>query len=280
MPSDGLKRRKRIMKSTFVLAQVASAGPAEENLKKAEAAILEAVSLYRPDVMVFPENFMSVWPPKTPQETRLAEAQPTDGPFVKGMCRLAAEHGIWLIFGMSEACEDPEDHRTYNTTVIADASGTVVATYRKTHLYDAFSYTESDHIKAGDRMFEPIDTPFGRLGLAVCYEIRFPELTRYQKNCGAEILVVPMAWAAGRMKSDHYHTMLRARAIENTYYVLACDQCGKATIGESVAYDPMGTAVAAAGLTETLLPVYIDTDSITRVSQDLPSYQNRRTDLY
>jgi len=263
------------MKGKFVLVQMASVPEPEENLKKISAFVKEAVETHRPDLLMFPEYCMSVVQPGM-----IRPAETLDGPFVSGLRELAKTYGVWIVFGMSEQTADSGDSRFYNTTVVLDASGEIVTTYRKTHLYDAFHHRESDATKPGDRLFEPIETPFGKLGLMVCYEVRFPEIARAQKARGAEIILMPTAWAAGKLKSQHYNTLIRARAIENTVFILACDQCHLGAIGESMAVDPMGTALAAAGGEETLVPVQIDTAQIEAVSQILPLYQNRRTELY
>lgn len=263
------------MKGTFVLVQMASVPEPEENLKKISAFVKDAAETYRPDLLIFPEYCMSVTQPGT-----APPAETLDGPFVSGLRDLAKTYGVWIVFGMHERTEDPADSRSYNTIVVVDASGEIVTTYRKTHLYDAFHHRESDATKPGDQLFTPIETPFGKLGLMVCYEVRFPEIARSQKAQGAEIILMPTAWAAGKLKSHHYNTLIQARAIENTLFVLACDQCHPGAIGESIAVDPMGTTLAAAGGEETLVAVRIDTAQIDAVSRILPSYQNRRTELY
>lgn len=266
--------------STFVLAQMASDGLPERNLEKAQKAVAKAAGLYHPDVIVFPELYMSFFPVGTSREITLSTAQPLDGPFVTGMRKLAKEYGVWVIFGMNEAVEDPADPRSYNTTVVVNAEGELVSHYRKTHLYDAFGYQESDTNKPGGQLFEPIDTPFGRLGLFVCYEVRFPEVARYQRSKGADIIVMPTAWAAGKLKSLHFRTLVTARAIENTVYMLACNQCGAGSTGESVAVDPMGVPAASAGEAEDLVPVHVDLDRIEAVRARLPAYKDRRPELY
>ena len=156
----------------------------------------------------------------------------------------------------------------------------MVATYRKTHLYDAFGYKESDTNKPGDKFFEPIDTPFGRIGLFVCYEVRFPEVARYQRSKGADIIIMPTAWAEGKLKSQQFHTLIDARAIENTVYMVACDLCGAGSLGESCVVDPMGVNIALAGENEQLLAAVIDTDRIEEVRKKLPAYKDRRPELY
>jgi predicted amidohydrolase len=271
---------KIIMKSIFVLAQLASDGIPEVNLNKAKDVINNACEFYHADVVVFPECFMSFFPSGTENSIKLSTAQTLDGPFVTEMCKQAKKHKVWLIFGMNETIEDPNDHRNYNTTVIINSEGEIVSSYRKTHLYDAFGYKESDSNKPGEKLFEPIDTPFGRIGLFVCYEVRFPEVARYQRSKGADIIIMPTAWIAGKLKSHHFRTLITARAIENTVYMLACDQCGPDTIGESVVVDPMGVPVVSAGESEELLVAYIDTKRVEDVRKKLPAYKDRRPELY
>ena len=195
------------MKSKFVLAQVSSSGDVAANLEKAKKMMARAYEEHHPDVMVFPEVFMAHFPVGTPKETILAACEPLDGPFVTGLREEAKKYGMWVICGMSEKVEDPSDPRKYNTTVVINSEGELVGSYRKTHLYDAFGYKESDANKPGDKFFEPIDTPFGKIGLFVCYEVRFPEVARYQRSKGADIglsleykginwYISPLFWAS------------------------------------------------------------------------------------
>ena len=268
------------MKGKFVLAQVASAGDPAANLEKARSVVRRAHEAYHPDLLLFPEMFMSLFPVGTDRETILSTAQPLDGPFVAEMRALAAQYGMWIVFGMNETVEDPGDLRNYNTIVVLDDRGGLVSYYRKTHLYDAFGCRESDFKKPGDRFFEPIDTPFGRIGLFTCYEVRFPEVARDQRAKGADILLMPTAWVAGKLKSLHFRTLITARALENGVYVLACDQCNVDSIGESVAADPMGVPIACAGESEELIAVCTDTERIRAVRREVASFDQRRPDLY
>ena len=124
---------------------------------------------------------------------------------------------------------------------------------------------------ASDAYFKPIETPFGRLGIFVCYELRYPEVARALTKAGAEILVMPTAWVKGPKKSEQFRTLLQARAIENATYVLACDQCGEDCIGESLAVDPTGQVIAAAGVDEELICVTIDSDFEKTTREAVPS---------
>lgn len=268
------------MESLFVMAQVAPTEYPKDNLEKADSLVKEVAEKYHPGMIIFPETFMSRFPAGTDIATANAVAEPLDGEFVQGMKKLAADHDVWLTFGMKETIEDPADHRCYNTVVMVNNKGEIVQTYRKTHLYDAFGYKESNEYKAGDKFFEPVDTPFGKLGLFVCYEVRFPEVARYQKAKGAEIVIMPTAWFKGDLKSHQFRTLITSRALENTFFVFACDQCGGTAMGESVAVDPMGVAFAAGNEREELIPVYVDTDRIKEVESKLPSFKDRRPALY
>lgn len=268
------------MQSTFVLAQLEALPLPEDNLKKARKAVSEAVERFHPDFMVFPEIFMSQYPARTARKVILSAGESLDGPFVAGMQQLARENHLWMVFGMWEKVEDDADDRNYNTTVMVNDQGEIVQTYRKTHLYDAFGARESENVKPGDSFFDPVDTPFGRIGLFVCYEIRFPEVAREQAARGADILLVPTAWVKGSLKSLHLKALATARAIENTVYLLACNQCGSIYIGESIAVDPMGVSVSCGGEQEALIPVFIDTDRVDEVRKKLPSFKDRRPELY
>ena len=251
--------------STFVLAQMASDGYPDHNLEEARKAMAEAQK-YEPDMVIFPELFMSEFP--------------LDGPFVTEMRALAKQYGTWVVFGMNEIVDDPDDDRNYNTSVVVNSEGEIVTHYHKTHLYDAFGSKESDKIKPGDQLFEPIDTPFGRIGLFVCYEVRFPEVARDQRAKGADIIIMPTAWVCGKMKSLHFRSLITARAIENTVYMLACDQANDKSIGESVVVDPMGVPVASAGGEKQLLVARVSLDRVDAVRKKLPAYKDRRPELY
>lgn len=268
------------MKSTFVMAQLQALPDPKDNLEKAEQAIKDAKAQYNPDFMVFPERFMFQYPEGTDRKTILSASQPINGPFVTAMRKLAKEYGVWMVFGMNETVHDDNDDRNYNTSVMVDNNGEIKGTYRKTHLYDAFGHQESADTKPGNELFNPVMTPFGKIGMFLCYEIRFPEVARDQTAKGADIIIMPAAWAKGDLKSLHFKTLITSRAVENTVYVLACDQCGPSYLGESIAIDPMGVSVGGGSEEEELIPVRIDTDRIKSVRKKLPSFKNRRPDVY
>ena len=243
------------MKSTIVLAQLSPLSDIEENVKKAEAAVREACSGQQADMIVFPESFMIRVPEHSDVKKENDFAQRLDGLFVQAMRKLAEQYGIWMVFGMREQPEgsilpqgDQEGTgRVFNTTVLLDSRGEIVSVYRKTHLYDAFGFRESDQYLAGDSLFTPVDTPFGKIAVFVCYELRFPEIARRMALEGAQIILVPAAWYQGPSKKEQFQMLARTRALENTVFLLACNQCGGGTTGGSLAADPMGRIMAEAG---------------------------------
>ncbi|SFE51974.1 Predicted amidohydrolase [Paenibacillus algorifonticola] len=264
----------------IVMAQFGSSSSKQENLDKAEKALQEATSLHQADLVVFPEAFMSFYQIGTPRERKLEDAEPLEGHFVTTMQSLAKRYGVWVIFGTRETTEDSEDDRVYNSTVIIDADGQITGHYRKTHLYDAFGAQESRDIKPGTALFEPIDTPFGKLGLFVCYELRFPEIARYQALHGADVIIVPSGWVRGPVKERHWENLVTTRALENTAYVVAVNQVNEFYIGQSLIVDPMGVVVARGAETETLIPYRIDLERVHEVRTKLPSHIHRQAHLY
>lgn len=164
-------------------------------------------------------------------------AQPLDGPFVSALAAASLEYGITIAAGTF--VPDPDSDRVHNTLVIMTAGG-VTAAYRKIHLYDAFSFVESDSVAPGQAGPPVIDIDGVPVGFATCYDLRFPELFRVLQSGGAQVLALASAWVKGPLKEEHWLTLLRARAIENTCYVVAADQSGRAGIGRSAAFDPFG----------------------------------------
>ncbi|QIX25259.1 carbon-nitrogen hydrolase family protein [Nocardioides sp. JQ2195] len=226
-------------------------------------------------LVVLPEAFARDF--GKPGEDIAAFAEPQDGPFGTAVAA-AASPGRTIVAGMFETAADPE--RPFNTLVVR---GAATAAYRKIHLYDSFGYKESDRLTAGE--WEPVvvDVDGFRLGLMTCYDLRFPELARALVDRGADALVVPAAWVPGRSeqeharKVDHWRTLARARAIENTTYVLACGQAAPRYTGHSLVVDPLGGVVAEAGPEPTVLAATLSRAAIDEARATNPSLANRRT---
>jgi predicted amidohydrolase len=203
-----------------------------------------------PDLIVCPEAAMADFgKPDTPLGPL---AEPLDGPFVQALGGLAKELGATIVAGMFEAAgpnSDPDPDRVYNTLVALGPTGELAGRYRKLHLYDAFGYRESDRLVPGVPADPPVVVPVAghNVALLTCYDLRFPELSRLLAGAGADVLAIPAAWMRGPLKEDHWTTLVRARAIENTCYVAAAAQSGPAYSGRSMLVDPFGVQVAALG---------------------------------
>jgi len=194
--------------------------------------------------------------------------------FVQQLSLLAAELGIAVVAG---GYESSGEERPYNTLVLIDSTGRIVDTYRKLHLYDAFSYSESTRIKPGDGGVKVVDLGGIRVGLMTCYDIRFPELARALTDQGADLLAVPAAWFKGEHKIEHWETLLKARAIENTVWVAAAGTSSRHTVGHSAILDPMGVPQAfLEDEPEAVVTAEVTRKRIDDVREFLPVLKNRR----
>lgn len=225
---------------TIALAQFASGEDKQANLR-AIRDYAQNASQNGASMLFFPEY--SMFCTKMNRRSRNAQAaEPLSGPFVTALSQIAQEYGLWLAAGLYEQT----DGLPHNTVVVLDKDGVLRGVHRKTRLYDAFGYRESDECRAGDAPFVPIDTPVGRLGIITCFELRFPALAAAQRAAGADVLFVPAGWAVGANKVLHWRTLLCARAIENGMTVLGADQYApNRFIGHSAAFAPDGTTLGA-----------------------------------
>jgi deaminated glutathione amidase len=154
--------------------------------------------------------------------------------------------------------------------------GGAVADYRKIHLYDSFGYRESDVLAAGKLTPVTFELAGFTVGVMTCYDLRFPELGRRLVDAGADVLVVPSAWVAGPRKVEHWTTLLRARAIENTVYVVGVGQPGPRYTGHSMVVDPLGDVVASTGDGPAVVRAELDPAAVLRARETNPSLANRR----
>lgn len=201
-------------------------------------------------------------------------AEPAGGPFGAALVEASERFGLTIAAG--SFVPDPESGRVHNTLLVA-AGGELIATYRKIHLYDAFSYLESDTIAPGSEPPPIIEVQGVKVGLATCYDLRFPELFRVLQQQGAEVLAIASAWVRGPVKEEHWMTLLRARAIENTCYVVAADQIGKAGIGRSTAFDPFGLQLLDLGTADPGYGVVeVQRSRVAEVRRTLPVVQHAR----
>lgn len=265
----------------FKLALAQCGYPQDEDVLAQVEAHAAAAQQAGAQILAFPENLMA---PRNLTVDEVAQiAEPLDGPFVRGIATIAANHELWIVFTMYE--HNPSG-RPYNTAALMSSNGTIVGSYHKCHLYDAHGVYESDRTSAGDRFAAPIATSFGKIGLGICYDLRFPELTRSLAVAGADLILFPAAWHDGLHKEEHWQTLLRARAIENECYVAGICHAGRRYVELSMVAGPLGTTLEAKTLTpivgsdDRLFVTEIDPSAITAARDAMPIFQHRRPELY
>jgi len=261
------------------LGQLPISSTPQVNLDRVRAAAASAAT-QGADLAVFPEGTQA----RFSADLR-ALAEPLDGPFCRGLAEAAASAGLAIVASLFEPAPDG---RVYNTTVGYEADGSLAAVYRKIHLFDALGHRESDTVAPGDEVV--IATLAGlRIGFMTCYDVRFPELARALAAGGADLLVLPSAWAAGTFKEEHWVTLVRARAIENTIWVAAAGQVpdpaepptrAPTGIGRSLLVDPMGVVRLDLGPSEGVGTGEVDMEQTARVRAVLPSLAGRRSDIW
>lgn len=269
------------------LIQMISGREREINLAKARE-LLQKASAAGARIAILPENFACF---HSASMRRLAEEEDTSaGPVRQFLAEQARQLGLWIIAGSMPMVVRPDGTpvpapRVRSTCWVVDDQGREVGRYDKVHLFDAEvgdsqgRYCESDTFEPGTDAV-CVDTPAGRLGLSICYDLRFPELYRRLVEAGAEWIVVPSAftWRTGQA---HWETLLRARAIEDQVWVCAPNQGGehdpkRRTWGHSMVVDPWGTVVAGCEEGEQVLIAKLDLDRVAETRRAMPSLQNRR----
>jgi predicted amidohydrolase len=249
------------------LVQRASAlDPAQNLASLDELAALDGGT----DLVVLPEAFARDFGEAGSDLAPYAET--LDGPFASRIRSLGAESGAAWLAGMFETAEDRA--RPLNTLALGHDGG--LTAYRKIHLYDSFGYHESRTISPGPVEPTVVDLHGFPVGLMTCYDLRFPELTRSLAEQGAEAVVVPAAWVAGNRKVEHWRTLLRARAIENTVWMVGVGQPGPRYTGHSLVVAPDGDVVVEAGEDEAVLDAVLDREAVAAVRRTNPSLANRR----
>lgn len=224
------------------------------------------------ELIIFPEESMFSIGQVEGDFTAAVDGQWTT--FVRELSLLAAGLGIAIIAG---GYESSGEDRPYNTVLAVDGSGGIAGTYRKLHLYDAFSFQESERIKPGGQGLGIVDIGGFKVGIMTCYDLRFPELARALAVAGVDVLSVSAAWFKGEYKVEHWETLLKARAIENTCWVVAAGTSSSHCIGHSTIVDPLGVAVAA--LTddaEATATAELTHQRLKDVREILPVLDNRR----
>jgi predicted amidohydrolase len=250
-------------------AQFTASTDWRENLDTAAALVREAAA-DRVDLLVLPEGVLARF---VEEKARIREnAQPLDGPFVTQLAGATRGLDITVVVGIHET--SPTE-KPYNTLVVL-RDGEVLEVYRKLHLYDAFSMFESDNVTPADVVPPLVDVRGFKVGLMTCYDVRFPELARLLTLDGADVLVLPAAWVRGPLKEHHWQTLVTARALDNTVYVVASGESGPRNIGQSMIVDPLGVPLAQAGEEPTTISAVISQQRLADARNRLPVLLNRR----
>ncbi|XP_023747138.1 deaminated glutathione amidase, chloroplastic/cytosolic [Lactuca sativa] len=263
-------------------AQMTSINDLAANYATCSRLVKEAASAGA-KLLCFPENFSFVGA-KDGESLKIAE--PLDGPVMKGYCALAKESSMWLSLGGFQE-RGSDDAHLCNTHVLIDDAGNIRSTYRKMHLFDVdvpggAVYKESSFTEAGKEIIA-IDSPFGILGLTVCYDLRFPEVYQQLRfHHGAQVLLVPAAFTKVTGEA-HWEVLLRARAIETQCYVIAAAQGGKhsekrESFGDTLIIDPWGSVIGRLPdkVSTGITVADIDFSLIESVRRKMPISQHRK----
>jgi len=267
--------------SVVAAIQMASGPNVKANLEEAEKLIKTAVQ-QDAELIVLPENF-AIMGLTEMDKVAIAETA-GEGPIQQFLSQQASKHGVWIVGGTIPV-EASVTGKVYSASLLYNDSGDMIARYDKIHLFDVLledsneSYTESETIESGDDVVV-VDTPFGKLGMAVCYDLRFPELFRAMADVGMEICVLPSAFTnlTGRA---HWESLLRARAIENLCYMVAPDQGGyhkngRETYGDSMIIDPWGIVLNRLPHGTGVVVSDIDLEKLRKTRQNFPALQHKR----
>lgn len=267
--------------------QLSSQDDVVNNLERARSLVGEA-SRAGAELVALPENFAFMGEEVQKRELAESTEEGRKGRITTAITAAAREHGVWIVAGgMPELSDDPK--RPYNTSLLVAPDGRVVARYRKIHLFDVdlpdgTKLLESGATCAGN---EPVTAslPLGSsghvtLGMTICYDLRFPELYRKLVDLGSRIVTVPAAFTLTTGK-DHWHVLLRARAIENQVFIVAPAQHGRhprgrTTYGKSLIVDPWGDVLAQCGEGEGFALARLDFAAQDKVRTSLPCLTHRR----
>jgi len=233
-------------------------------------------------LIVLPENF-AIMGMKETDKVKIKESQ-GKGPIQKFLADQAKKHKIWLVGG-TIPLEAMDGNKVRAACLVYSDKGEIIARYDKTHLFDVHiyqsgeRYNESETIEPGDKVVV-VDTPFGKLGLAVCYDLRFPELFRSMADQGAEIIALPSAFTAVTGKA-HWEVLIRARAIENLSYIIAAAQGGyhlngRESYGDSMIVDHWGQILDRLSNGSGYVIAQYDRDQIRKVRKNFPVLEHRK----
>jgi deaminated glutathione amidase len=258
--------------------QMTSTADRARNMETAVRLVNQAADLGA-RLVGLPENFAFMGR----EEERISQAETLEGPTLTALREVARARGVWILAGSIAEKVDLPGH-TANTSALLAADGSIAAAYRKIHLFDVnipdgARYAESESVVPGTEVVVA-GTPLGRMGLSVCYDLRFPELYRKLSEQGADVIFIPAAFTLYTGK-DHWEVLVRARAIENLAWVVAPAQVGRhsanrITFGNAMIVDAWGTVLARCPDGEGVCVAPFDRARLERARRELPALQHRR----
>jgi len=286
---------------TIALIQLGGiTGDKEHNIRHAREMIAKAANGNggkKPNLIVLPECFNSPYGanhfPQYAEHIGFKPGQAYDvsiskSPSVKMLSAMAKETGAWLLGGSIPERDESDGEKLYNTATVYDPQGNLVTIHRKVHLFDIdipgkIRFKESETLSGGNTL-NSFDTEFARVGLGICYDIRFPELTMISARQGCHMIVFPSAFnmTTGAL---HWELLHRSRAVDNQMYVSVCSpardtSAGYVAWGHSMVVDPMGKVLVEAGHEETILYADIDPAELAAARAGIPVSSQRRFDVY
>jgi len=245
---------------TIELAQITVSQDKEENLTR----IISIIDKSDADIIIFPEYLMGITPRGATREIVQKHAETINGKFITKITEKSGDKDQAIVF----TAYLKENGKIYNAA-IATENGEIKAIYKKTHLFDAFGYKGSKIFARGSKT--TVTTLKGiKIGLAICFDLRFPELFRAMALKGAELFIVPAAWYRGPYKVQQWLTLTTARAHENTTYLVAVNQTGKLFTGNSLVASPLGYIQLNLGEKERTIKTTIDLDELRETREKIP----------
>lgn len=230
----------------------------------------------KPDFIVLPEYSM-LDPTGVDSSYLYRESEDLEGEWVKFFRDVASTRNSCVVTTLFERSRNPP--KVYNTVVVLGRDGDLLGVYRKTHLFDILGYRESSFIEPGNEIFKPIKACGLKIGLAVCFELRYPEIFRIQALRGTEVFIIPAAWYKGPLKEETLRVLAQARSHENVAYTIVAAQYGENFTGRSMIVDPMGVVVVDGGIGEKIVEGLVDVELVYKTRERMPLLKLGRWDM-
>ncbi|WP_435954608.1 deaminated glutathione amidase [Dryocola sp. BD626] len=233
-------------------------------------ALMAKAAAAESDLLVLPEALLAR--DDNDPDMSVKSAQSDNGEYLQMLLEESRRNALTTVLTLHIRTAEG---RAANTLLVL-RGGEVLARYQKIHLYDAFSMQESRLVDAGNQLAPLIEVAGMKIGLMTCYDLRFPEMALSLALAGAQALVLPAAWLRGPHKELHWSTLLTARALDTTCYVVASGECGHRNIGQSRVIDPLGVTIAGAAEAPELIFAQLSGERVSQVRAMLPVLENRR----